>query len=455
VTTSQTSDLLPGSADAWRRSLLPDDLLDTWYDRARAALPGSDVPRVFRACLARTIHRSLIPDGDEVAVITGDIPAMWLRDSSTQLWPYLSIVAEDPHGRLADAIGGVLRRQLRLIARDPYANAFNVRPDGHAHDSGDRWGDHPADPHIWERKYEVDSLCFPVQLLARFVELTGRRELLDGLFLDTARSIVDTLRRERHHEERSSYRFERPGGNALDTLTRGGRGSETAFTGMTWSGFRPSDDACAFGYNVPANLHAAAALGDLASLVAPRDAELAADARRLAEELRVAVARHGVVEHPRFGEIWAYEVDGLGSHLLMDDANLPSLLSLPIVAGIDRSDPLYRRTRAFVLSSENPTFTHGSRLSGVGSPHTWPGWVWPLALAAEGLTAERAEDAVRLMETIAATTGATDHIHESVDADDDARFTRPWFSWADATFCQLVISVVAPERYVAPDGPSR
>jgi meiotically up-regulated gene 157 (Mug157) protein len=449
--------------DDWTSSVLPDATLDAWEARAGRALPGSSVPAVFRGCLSRTIRRSLtrLPAGG-VAVITGDIPAMWLRDSSTQMWPYLTLVAQDPTGPLADALVGVVRRQHELIAHDSYANAFQALPkpgDRHRRHRRDRWGERPADPLIWERKYEVDSLCFPFQLTARLFEVTGRRDLLSGAFPAAAAAAVRTLRVEQDHETRSDYRFIRPGGGPLNTLARDGLGGPVARNGLTWSGFRPSDDATTYGYNIPANLHAAAALRDLATLagqIRPLSAggrELAEDAVTLAAELAVAVRRHGMVEVDGIGTILAYEVDGLGRRLLMDDANLPNLLGLPLLAGVDRHDPVYRRTRAYALSGANPTFASGRTLAGLGSPHTRRGWVWPIALATQGLTTDDRDEQVRLLETMAATTAGTGHMHESISANDQRRFSRPWFSWADAMFCQLVLTVVAPQEVVPPGPP--
>lgn len=452
---------VPAQPDLEVGRLLPPPLLDTWCTAAAAVWPDQpEVPALLRACLDRTLRRSLHPVHDGVAVVTGDIPAMWLRDSSTQMWPYLRLVdGLAPGAPLARLLLAVVRRQLHLMAHDPYANAFNVHPDGAAHARGDLWGDAPADPLVWERKYEIDSLCFPVRSAARWravVAPDGGCDalLLDGTFMAAARAMVRTLTTEQHHEARSPYRFVRPGGNALDTLPRDGLGTPVAPTGMTWSGFRPSDDACTFGYNVPANLHAAAALGDLATLLdaagarggADVDADeagsLAARARALGAELREGVRGHGTVVHPRYGRIWAYEVDGRGGALLMDDANMPSLLSLPLVADVDPADPLYRATREFVLSGENPQFSRGAALTGVGSPHTWPGWVWPIALAVEGLTTGDLQRRRELAVTVATTTGGTGHVHESVHPDDPARYTREWFSWADSMFCELVMDTV-------------
>jgi hypothetical protein len=351
---------------------------------------------------------------------------------------------------------GVVRRQHELIAHDPYTNAFKVRPGPGGRHRRDRWGSRAADPAVWERKYEIDSVCFPFQLTARLHEITARPELLTGAFPAAAAAALRTLRTEQDHHTRSDYRFVRPGGGALNTLPRDGLGTPVGHTGLTWSGFRPSDDATTYGYNIPANLHAAAALGDLAGLceqVRPTTAGgpgLAVEALALSTELADAVQEHGTVEVDGLGVVYAYEVDGLGHRLLMDDANLPNLLGLPLLAEVHREDPLYGRTRDFVLSARNPTFVRGKVLTGLGSPHTRRGWVWPIALVTEGLTCGDRDVQVNLLETLAATTAGTGHMHESIDADDPGRYTRPWFSWADSMFCQLVMTVVAPDEVVAP-----
>lgn len=441
-------------------ALTSDALLDKaevadWTGRVRAAFEGSDAPGIaelFEQCLRRTLDRSLraLDDGG-VAVITGDIPAMWLRDSSTQMWPYLTFAAADRHGPIADLLGAVSKRQLSLIAHDPYANAFNVRADGSAHAPDDDWGDHPSDPLIWERKYEVDSLCFPIQLLSRLLQVTGRADLVSPDLPVAARKILDVLSRERQHMERSDYVFRRDGSTSLDTLSHDGRGAPLGFTGMTWSGFRPSDDSCTYGYNIPANLLAVSALRDMADLCG-WDESIRADAKELADDLGAAVARHGVVDVPSFGKIWAYEVNGLGDSLLMDDANLPSLLSLPLLADVRREDPLYQRTRRFVLSDANPFYYSGSVLRGIGSPHTPEGWVWPIAIATRGLTADSREEALRCAEMIATTTAGTNHIHEGIDCNDQDRYSRSWFSWADSMFCLLVMHVADGNNLVYPGG---
>ena len=420
--------------------LLPPEVLELWRARV-AAVTGDGPARLFADAMTRTLARTLhVLDDDTVFVITGDIPAMWLRDSATQMLPYLRIAGDSPDGPLADVLVGIVRRQLAYLRHDPYANAFNIEANGRCHEPRDL----SDDPWLWERKYEIDSLCFPFLLAHQVWAATGRSDHLDATFLAAARAAVATLDRETAHEERSDYRFVRPDTVAIDTLTRDGRGTPVGPTGMTWAGFRPSDDACTYGYHVPGNLMAVHCLRLLAELVpaAGDDPELVTDAASLADRLTAGIAAYGLVQHGRHGEIWAYEVDGLGHQLLMDDANMPGLLSLPLVAGIAVDDPRYRRTRAFVLSEDNQYFYSGRVAAGVGSPHTPERYVWPIALAVEGLTSESPERALELLQLIATTTAGTGHVHEGFDVDDDNAFTRPWFSWADSMFCALALSLV-------------
>ncbi|MEN5075373.1 glycoside hydrolase family 125 protein [Isoptericola cucumis] len=417
-----------------------DATLRTAADRVRA-VAGERVGGMVEAALRRTLTDTVTTGADGSAfVITGDIPAMWMRDSTTQLTPYLRFLAGC--APLADLVAGVVRRQLACLDHDPYANAFNDGPTGAHYDPDDVCDD----PHVWEQKYEVDSLAYPVTLAHRLWRATGRTDVLDERAHRVLRTVVDQLRLEQRHD-RSPYRFSRDTAIPTETLARDGRGTPVGFTGMTWSGFRPSDDACTYGYNVPANLFAAQALLAVAEIAGEvwADTALADDARALSGELVDGVAAHGVVAPPAGtpgdgAHIYAYEVDGLGGVLCMDDANTPSLLSLPLVAP-DVLDPdVWRATRDFVLSPANPYFFTGSVASGVGSPHTMPGRVWPIALAVEGLTGTPA-DRRRLLQLIADTDGGTGRVHESFDPSDPAQYSRPWFSWADSMFCELALTV--------------
>jgi len=415
---------------------LDPELVGRLADLARRCTGDDKVAQMFARALTSTLDSTVQrqPDGTTF-VITGDIPAMWLRDSTAQLGPYLQLLPEAPE--LLDMIVGLLRRQFAYIVHDPYANAFNREANGNCYSADDV---HP-DPWLWERKYEVDSLAFPILFAHRVWRATGCTDFADETFHRALVAVVDTFVTEQDHEARSDYRFERPGEPASETLVRGGLGSPVARTGMTWSGFRPSDDACVYGYNVPANLFAATALGYLVEMATELlgDEALAGRAHTLQSEIEAGVAGHGIVDHPVHGRIYAYEVDGLGHSLLMDDANMPSLLSLPLLEVCAPDDPLYLATRAFALSADNPYFFQGSAARGIGSPHTPDEHIWPIALAVQGLTTTDRDEKLALIRVLRDTDAGTFLMHEGFHRDDPHQFTRPWFSWADSMFCELVL----------------
>ncbi len=398
---------------------------------------GEEIAAVFRACYLDTLDKTIeiLPDGSAF-VVTGDIPAMWLRDSAAQLTPYLHFLAEDP--LLADTAIAVSRRQLDFIRLDPYANAFNASADGAGHHADQT----AMSPWVWERKYEIDSLAYPIQLAHDVWQLTGRTDHLTA-FVDAAEKIVELWRTEQDHERSSPYRFQRFDGAETDTLGREGRGEPVGATGLSWSGFRPSDDVCAFHYNIPANMFAFVELGHIAEIagtVFGAD-ELASSALALRETIGRGIAEHGRAIAPSGDTVYAYEVDGLGGVLLADDANTPSLLSLPLLGWCTVDDPEYLRTRSFVLSADNPYYFTGTAGSGVGSPHTPDGTIWPIALAVQGLTAQAADERRALLDLLMRTHAGTGFMHESFHKDDPTRYTRAWFSWANAMFCELVLEV--------------
>ncbi|GIO56222.1 glycosyl hydrolase [Paenibacillus cineris] len=368
-------------------------------------------------------------------VITGDIPAMWLRDSAAQVRPFLVLAKEDPEA--ADMIEGLVRRQLDSILLDTYANAFNEEANGRGHQADET----EMTPWIWERKYEIDSLCYPLQLSYLLWKNTGRISQFQGSFRQAAEAILDLWTVEQRHEERSPYRFQRKDCVPSDTLVRDGKGAVTAYTGMTWSGFRPSDDACEYGYLVPSNMFAVVVLGYLQEIAGEvlQDEELQGRAAKLAQEIEQGIREHGIVQHPEFGPIYAYETDGLGHHNLMDDANVPSLLSIPYLGYRDASDEVYQNTRRFILSRNNPYYFEGTAAEGIGSPHTPQGYIWHIALAMQGLTVDSREEKLRLLQVMSRTDAGTGLMHESFKADDPAEYTRPWFSWANMMFCELLM----------------
>ncbi|TCC48670.1 glycoside hydrolase family 125 protein [Kribbella capetownensis] len=418
--------------------MIDPEVLSRATEAVHRATGDEVIAEMFRRSMAENLPAvaERLPDGTTF-VLTGDIPAMWLRDSAAQLRPYLLLCKDDP--ALQDVLIGVVHRQLEYVVLDPYANAFNREPNGAGHPDDET----VMTPWVWERKYEIDSLCFPLDLAYRLWRITGRADVIDERLRAAADAIIDLWTVEQDHEARSPYRFQRDEPDMLptDTLARAGRGRLTRPTGMSWSAFRPSDDSTELGFNVPGNMFASVVLGYLQEMAAEvfADESLAARAKELKADIDDGIAQHGMVDHPEYGRIYAYEVDGAGATLLMDDANMPSLLSMPLSGYAAADDPAYVATRRLLLSAENPFYYSGTYAAGIGSPHTPPDQVWPIALAVQGLTSTSAEERQRLLELLRDTTGGTGQMHESFHVEDPANFTREWFSWANAMFCELAL----------------
>lgn len=355
-------------------------------------------------------------------IITGDIPAMWLRDSTWQLKPLL--VSKNPE--VIELLVDVSRTQVKLFLEDPFANAFNSSPNGNC------WHkDFPdQSPWVFERKFELDSWASILYFARKLYANHGRSEHLDKDFRKAVKVMLSLAKSEQHHDP-ESYIFHRNNKIPHDSLSHAGRGAPTAFTGMIFSGFRPSDDACTYGYLIPSNLFF---MNELRHL--PIRSEFP-EVESIAEDISQGVARFGVIDG-----IYAYEVDGMGNALFMDDANVPSLLSLPYLGVTTDDDPIYLKTRDFVLSEKNPFYFSGSRASGIGSPHTPDQHVWPIALAIQAMTSGNQEIQLQTLDLLERNDAGTGKMHESFHVNDDRIFTREWFSWSDMTYVDLVLASV-------------
>ncbi|MBE5973887.1 MAG: glycoside hydrolase family 125 protein [Paenibacillaceae bacterium] len=397
---------------------------------------NEDLLQTFEKCFqttAKTTVRFL--ENGEVFVITGDIHAMWLRDSSAQVIHYLPFLKRYPI--LAELVRGLIKRQFRYILIDPYANAFNEEANGNC------WDEDITDstPWNWERKYEVDSLCYPVWLLHEYFEMTGDQEIFTNEVKQGLLQIVSLWKREQNHDKDSTYRFERRNCPPSDTLPEGGKGTPTAYTGMTWSGFRPSDDACRYGYLIPSNMFASVVLKHIETYSKNiyQDLDLADSARGLRNEIEEGIRKFGIVKDHEYGNIYAYETDGYGHYNLMDDANVPSLLSIPWLKFETEVSEIYENTRRFLLSSRNPYYFKGIYGQGVGSPHTPDRYIWHIALIMEGLTEKDPIKREELLSEILDTRGGTRVMHESFFCDNPSEYTRDWFAWADSLFALFVM----------------
>lgn len=399
----------------------------------------SKLASMFHNCYPNTMDTTVKALGEnDTFVITGDIPAMWLRDSTAQVRHYLPVAGHDKD--VADRIEGLINRQFKCISIDPYANAFNSEASGACwcHDETDE------SPWVWERKYEIDSLCYPLQLAYLFWKATGRTTQFNDAFFAGCEKILELWKTEQKHSENSKYSFIRHNCPTTDTLSHNGKGAPVAETGMTWSGFRPSDDACVYGYLIPSNMFAVVVLGYMAEIATamgynPTLAEKAID---LKNQINSGIEKYGIIEHPVFGKIFAYETDGMGNYNLMDDANVPSLLSIPYLGYCDANNEIYRNTRNFVLSSENPYYYCGKAARGVGSPHTPENYIWHIALSMQGLTSNDPEECRELIKTIVSSDAGTGYVHEGFDKDNPMNFTRPWFAWSNSIFSEFIIHCI-------------
>ena len=408
--------------------------------QVKEAISDPELAWLFENCFPNTLDTTVsfqILDGrPDTFVITGDIEAMWLRDSTAQVWPYLPLADQD--AELKQLLAGVINRQTRCILIDPYANAFNEGP------TGSQWQEDLTDmkPELHERKWEIDSLCYPLRLAYGYWKRTGDHSPFDDQWLAAVQAILRTFREQQRKEGPGPYKFQRVTGWQTDTVAGGGYGNPIRPVGLICSIFRPSDDATIYPFLVPSNHFAVISLRQMAEMLRALDAAaLASDAEALAWEVAGALAEYAVAEHLDFGAVYPYEVDGFGNRLFMDDANIPSLLSMPYLGCCSPSDPVYQNTRAFALSDSNPYFFRGAEAQGVGSPHTGLNRVWPLALIMRGLTSEDDGEIAWCLDTLRSTHGGTGFMHESFRPDDPADFTRSWFAWANTLFGELVLKV--------------
>jgi len=410
----------------------------------RSQIADPTLAAMFARCFPNTLDTTVFPGTSngqpDTFVITGDIDAMWLRDSSAQVWPYLPFAKRDK--KLADLLAGIVRRQARNILLDPYANAFLRSPS----DPPLSWAVHDQTEMkagVGERKWEVDSLCYTLRLAHGYWTHTGDTSPFDAEWKASAWKIIDTFHQQQRINGPGPYSFQRSSPIPTDTLALDGYGNPARPVGLIFSMFRPSDDACTYPLFIPANLFAMRSLAQLREIAtaALSDDRLAGACEALLTTLRTAMAQYGFVNHPVYGQIWAYEVDGYGNTLQMDDANAPGLLSLPYLECCDVADPTYQRTRRFVLSRDNPYFFQGTAAEGGGSPHTGLGQIWPMAILLRALTSTDDHEIVQCLRWLRNTTAGTEFMHESFDANNPAKFTRPWFAWANTLFGELILTL--------------
>ena len=402
---------------------------------------------MFVNCYPNTIDTTVhYTESDEQGnpdtfVYTGDIHAMWLRDSGAQVFPYVKLAPKDKH--LQRMLAGVVLRQFKCINIDPYANAFNKEPNP----NGD-WMKDMTDmkPMLHERKWEIDSLCYVLRLAYEYWTVTGDTSIFGDSWLQAVENILATFHDQQHKDGNpGKYRFQRRTERQLDTMSNNGWGAPVKPVGLIASAFRPSDDATTFLFLVPSNFMAVTQLRHAAEILTKvnQRTDLAQQCTALANEVHQALQKYAINIHPKYGPIYAFEVDGFGNQLLMDDANVPSLLAMAYLGDVPVSDPVYQNTRRSVWSEDNPYFFRGKAGEGIGGPHIGHDMPWPMSIMMKAFTSTDDAEIKGCIEMLMKTDAGKGFMHESFHKDDPTNYTRDWFAWQNTLFGELICKLVA------------
>lgn len=412
----------------------------------------------------------------ETFVVTGDIHAEWLRDSAWQLSVYQPFIKYD--GKLAELIRGAINTQAQLVINNPFCNAFHPPsycPVKRGKSSIDNVDPKPNWSQVFECKYEVDSLASFLTLSHQYYE-NAPQELKFSFVTPDWISAVEKLMIVVSVESDSTfdedgfvntfpYVFRRNTNVASETLPLAGTGNPVnSGIGLVRSAFRPSDDSTIFQYFIPGNAHLSVELETLAEYLRDylkqttsspseleRVKELISAAAVTSSRIRDGIMDHAIVKHPKFGKVFAYEIDGFGSSLLMDDANIPSLLSLPDLGFLDVDDEIYQNTRRMITCKEgNPYYIKGTHFEGIGGPHIGIHNAWPMSLLVAIRTSENDKEIERLLDMVLQSTGGLGLIHESVQAfkEGGSTYTRPWFAWANSEFAKTILQLAQTKPYL-------
>ncbi|MCG2615320.1 glycoside hydrolase family 125 protein [Terrimonas sp. NA20] len=419
------------------------EAVEAMIKKIKSGISNPELGWLFENCFPNTLDTTVdfsVQNGKpDTYVITGDIDAMWLRDSTAQVWPYLPLMKTDP--KLQQLVAGVINRQVKNIHLDPYTNAFYK--DGSQVSEWKHTDITDMKPGVHERKWEIDSLCYPIRLAYHYWKITGDTIPFDAAWKESIVLTVKTFKEQQRKDGNGPYTFQRTTFWATDGVPLSGYGYPVKPVGLICSIFRPSDDATIFPFLIPSNFFAVVSLKQAAEMLNAihKDQALAKECTALAQEVSAALKQYATATHPKFGKIYAFEVNGYGSFNLMDDANVPSLLSMPYLGSVNSSDPVYQNTRRYVWSSENPFFFKGSAGEGIGGPHAGMDMIWPMSIIMRGLTTTNPAEIKQCITWLQATHGGTGFMHESFHKNDPAKFTRKWFAWANTLFGELIMNV--------------
>ena len=446
IVTALSAQTYESRRPAQEERLFTSQVVEQKLNEVASQLTNPKLAWMFVNCFPNTLDTTVHFDKDgndgrgDTFVYTGDIAAMWLRDSGAQVWPYLPYAATDD--MVKKMIAGTILRQFQLICIDPYANAFNDGPTGagsHSDITGSK-----MKPEVFERKWEIDSHCYPIRLAYNYWKTTADASVFGQEWLEAIQLTLKTFKEQQRKNGNGPYYFLRVTDRQLDTKCHVGRGNPIKACGLIASSFRPSDDATTFEFLVPSNFFAVQSLRQAAEILTAVNAkeDLAKECISLADEVEKALKKHAVVKHPKFGKIYAFEVDGFGNAFMMDDANIPSLLSLAYLGCVSVNDPIYKKTRKFVLSEWNPYFFKGQAGEGIGGPHIGYQAIWPMSIMMRAFTSTDDKEIKMCIEMLMNTDAGTGFIHESFHKDNAENFTREWFAWQNSLFGELIIHLV-------------
>lgn len=417
--------------------------------RIKKMIENPKLAWMFENCFPNTLDTTVryrkTNGKDDTVVYTGDIHAMWLRDSGAQVWPYVQLANSDPE--LKAMLAGVIRRQFKCIIIDPYANAFL---DPHDPNPDHQWMSDMTDMklELHERKWEIDSLCYPIRLAYHYWKTTGDASIFDEEWLQAIELVLQTFHEQQRKNGNGPYKFQRKTERQLDTMNNDGWGNPVNPVGLIASAFRPSDDATTFQFLVPSNFFAVTSLRKAAEILATvnKKPELAEKCRNLAQEVETALKKYAIFNHPKYGQIYAFEVDGFGNQYFMDDANVPSLLAMPYLGDMDANDPIYQNTRKYVWSKDNPYFFKGTAGEGIGGPHIGYDMIWPMSIMMKAFTSRDEKEIQTCIKMLMDTDAGTGFMHESFNKDNPEKFTRAWFAWQNTLFGELILKQVNEGR---------
>ena len=413
--------------------------VDAKIESVKKQIKDEELSWMFENCYPNTLDTTVsfsTKNGKPYTyVITGDIDAMWLRDSSAQVFPYLPLMKED--AALQQLIAGVVNQHATFVLLDPYANAFYNDPNKVSEWKNDKT---LMKPGVHERKWEIDSLCYTIRLAYHYWQHTGDTSCFANNWLSAMKLIVKTFKEQKRKDDHGPYSWGRKG----ESTPEKGFGRSVKPVGLIFSMFRPSDDATLFPFLISSNLFAVVSLRQLAEICSKTglDTAFATECTALADEVNTAIQQYGIVNNQENQKVFAYEVDGFGSVYFADDANVPSLLSLPYIGAVKRDDPVYVNTRKYLLSDKtNPYFTKGKAGEGIASPHINKDMIWPMAIIMRAMTSTDEKEIVDSLKILKATHASTGFMHESFYKDDATKYTRDWFAWANTLFGELLIKV--------------